>query len=159
MIKIGIISDSHHDLTAIDNAICLAPDVDCWIHAGDSISDTDYLSTVSQKQVFAVPGNIDWFYTKNSELLVNIADIKVFITHGHRYNVKFGSNLLLERAKQLQADLVIYGHSHIGKIETFDDITIANPGSIAQPRDGLAPSFMIAEIKQKNICLKRIFLK
>ena len=37
--KIGIISDSHNDLSAIDNAICLAPDVACWFHAGDSISD------------------------------------------------------------------------------------------------------------------------
>ena len=34
--KIGIMSDSHHDLSAIDDAICLADDVDCWLHAGDS---------------------------------------------------------------------------------------------------------------------------
>lgn len=62
--KIGIISDSHHDLPAIDNAICLAEDVDCWLHAGDSIDDASYLADVSKKPVYAVPGNIDWFSTK-----------------------------------------------------------------------------------------------
>lgn len=159
MIKIGVLSDSHHDLSAIDNAVCLAPDVDCWIHAGDSITDTDYLSTISQKQVFAVPGNIDWFYQKNKELLINIADIKVFITHGHNYNVKFGTDFLYERAVQLEANLVIYGHSHVGKVEKRNGITILNPGSIAQPRDGLAPSFMVVEIEQKEISIKRLYLK
>ena len=47
--KIGIMSDSHHDLSAIDDAICLADDVDCWLHAGDSIDDAGYLADVSKK--------------------------------------------------------------------------------------------------------------
>ena len=68
--KIGIMSDSHHDLSAIDDAICLADDVDCWLHAGDSIDDAGYLADVSKKPVYAVPGNIDWFSTKPKEILV-----------------------------------------------------------------------------------------
>ena len=63
-----IISDSHHDLSAIDDAICLADDVDCWLHAGDSIDDAGYLADVSKKPVYAVPGNIDWFSTKPKEI-------------------------------------------------------------------------------------------
>ena len=51
--KIGIMSDSHHDLSAIDDAICLADDVDCWLHAGDSIDDAGYLADVSKKPVYA----------------------------------------------------------------------------------------------------------
>ena len=75
--KIGIMSDSHHDLSAIDDAICLADGVDCWLHAGDSIDDAGYLADVSKKPVYAVPGNIDWFSTKPKEILIEIAG-KIF---------------------------------------------------------------------------------
>lgn len=157
--KIGIISDSHHDLNAIDNAICLAPNVDCWFHAGDSIDDASYLADVSKKQVFAVPGNIDWFSNKPQELLVDIADIKIFLTHGHKYNVKWTTKYLYEQANKFNADLVIYGHSHIGKHEEINGKIIINPGSISEPRDDLLPSFMIVTINNKNIDVERIFLK
>lgn len=157
--KIGIMSDSHHDLNAIDEAICLADDVDCWFHAGDSIEDAEYLENVSQKKVFAVPGNIDWFIDKPQELLVNIADKKIFLTHGHKYNVKWSTKSLYERACPLNADLIIYGHSHVGNEEHIDDKIIINPGSVSEPRDGLNPSFMIATIDQGKIEIERIFLK
>lgn len=157
--KIGVISDSHHDLNAIDDAICLAPDVDCWFHAGDSIDDTSYLSGVSQKPVFAVPGNIDWFSNKPSELLIDIADIKVFLTHGHKYNVKWTTKYLYERAVNLNADLVIYGHSHVGNHEIIQEKVIINPGSVSEPRDGLSPSFMIVDINNHKIEVNRLFLK
>lgn len=157
--KIGIISDSHHDLNAIDEAICLADDVDCWFHAGDSIEDADYLADVSKKSVYAVPGNIDWFVKAPQELLVNVADKKIFLTHGHKYGVKWTTKQLYERACQLNADLVIYGHSHVGNEEHIDDKIIVNPGSVAEPRDGLNPSFMIADINKGKITIKRIFLK
>lgn len=157
--KIGIISDSHHDLPAIDNAICLAEDVDCWLHAGDSIDDASYLADVSKKPVYAVPGNIDWFSTKPQEMLITIANKKFFLTHGHKYNVKWTTKYLYERACMLDADIIVYGHSHVGNEEHINNKIIINPGSISQPRDGLAPSFMIIEINNKKINIQRIFLK
>ena len=106
--KIGIMSDSHHDLSAIDDAICLADDVDCWLHAGDSIDDAGYLADVSKKPVYAVPGNIDWFSTKPKEILVEIAGKKIFLTHGHKYNVKWTTKYLYEQASKLGADIIVY---------------------------------------------------
>ena len=95
--KIGIMSDSHHDLSAIDDAICLADDVDCWLHAGDSIDDAGYLADVSKKPVYAVPGNIDWFSTKPKEILVELAGKKIFLTHGHKYNVNGQLNIYMNK--------------------------------------------------------------
>lgn len=157
--KIGIISDSHNDLSAIDNAICLAPDVACWFHAGDSISDAEYLMNVAQKQVFAVPGNIDWFSTAHKEVLVEIAGIKVLITHGHQYNVKSTRQYLYEHSLKTDANLIIYGHTHIGKQEIIEHKYLVNPGSVSEPRDGLKPSFMIADISPEEIKINRIFLE
>lgn len=157
--KIGIMSDSHHDLSAIDDAICLADDVDCWLHAGDSIDDAGYLADVSKKPVYAVPGNIDWFSTKPKEILVEIAGKKIFLTHGHKYNVKWTTKYLYEQASKLGADIIVYGHSHVGNEEHINDKVIINPGSVSEPRDGLDPSFMIIDINNEKINLQRIFFK
>ena len=131
--KIGIMSDSHHDLSAIDDAICLADDVDCWLHAGDSIEP--------------------------KEILVEIAGKKIFLTHGHKYNVKWTTKYLYEQASKLGADIIVYGHSHVGNEEHVNDKIIINPGSVSEPRDGLDPSFMIIDINNEKINLQRIFLK
>ena len=97
--KIGIMSDSHYDLDAIDNAICLADDVDCWLHAGDSIEDSKYLEKVSGKKVYGVIGNVDWTYEKPNDLLLKLADINIFLTHGHTYNVKTSLEELKDMAR------------------------------------------------------------
>lgn len=41
-----------------------------------------------------------------------------------------------EMIKDLNADFVIIGHSHIPFVRQVGDITIINPGSVGQPRDG-----------------------
>ena len=174
--KIGIISDSHHDLKSIDDAIFLAQDVDCWFHAGDSIDDAEYLQQVSDRVVYSVCGNIDWFSKKSRELLVKLGNINIFLTHGDAYNVKWGLKYLNERAESLKADVIIYGHSHVGAKNIIEKRLFLNPGSVSQPRDGLSPSFMIATIEKVNfadieeneeikinviedIALERVFLK
>ena len=37
-------------------------------------------------------------------------------------------------AQQQQADIVIFGHTHVPLIEKIDKITFINPGSISKPR-------------------------
>lgn len=157
--KIGIMSDSHYNLDAIDDAICLADDVDCWLHAGDSIEDSKYLEKVSSKKVYGVIGNVDWTYEKPNDLLLKLADINIFLTHGHTYNVKTSLEELSDMARCVNAHLIVYGHSHIGAQKTIDNRLFINPGSISEPRDGLLPSFMIATIKNKKIDIQRIFIK
>ncbi len=156
--KIGIISDSHHDLKSIDEAICLAEDINYWFHAGDSIEDAEYLEQVSGKKVYKVCGNIDWFSHSPQELLVKIENVRIFLTHGHKYQVKWTLDNLFERAVKLNADLIIYGHSHVGAKEIIKNRIFVNPGSISQPRDGMPPSFMKADINGSNINIERIFL-
>lgn len=157
--KLGIMSDSHYNLNAIDDAVCLADDVDCWFHAGDSIEDAKYLEKLSGKKVYAVTGNVDWTYEGPNNLLVSIAGINIFLTHGHAYNVKTSLDYLNEQIEDLNVDLIIYGHSHIGLQKTIGNRLFINPGSVSEPRDGLLPSFMIATVKNKQIDIKRIFIK
>ncbi len=155
---IGVMSDSHHDLNAIDDAVCAAGDVDCWFHAGDSIGDVEYLAKVSGKKVYAVPGNVDWFSDSPTSITVDLAGIRIFMTHGHRYAVKWSPDKLRQAAAAVNADLVIYGHSHVGAEAVIDGRTFINPGSVSEPRDGLAPSFMKITITNGKLTVNRIFL-
>lgn len=159
--KIGIISDSHHDLNSIDDALCIAEDVECWFHAGDSIEDAKYLEEVSGKKVYKVCGNIDWFVEGPNDLLVELTEynIKIFLTHGDRYRVKWNLDSLLQRAEELDADFIIYGHSHVGAKNILEGKVFLNPGSVSQPRDGKPPSFVVATLgNNKKISTERIFL-
>lgn len=157
--KIGIISDSHYNLKAIDNAICLAGEMDYWFHAGDSIDDAAYLESVTKKPVFKVVGNIDWCSPGPKEVLTEIAGKRIYMTHGHLFGVKMGLDTLSERAEQVMADVIIYGHSHVGLQKQIGDKLFLNPGSVTEPRDNLAPSFMIMQIENGEINVQRIFLK
>ncbi|WP_303996524.1 metallophosphoesterase [Megamonas hypermegale] len=157
--KLGIMSDSHYNLDAIDDAVCLADDVDVWFHAGDSIEDAQYLEKVSGKKVYAVAGNVDWTADGPDSILVDISGIRIFMTHGHAYNVKTGLEYLNEQAEDVNADLIIYGHSHVGLKKTIGNRLFVNPGSVSEPRDGLFPSFMTATIENGQIRIKRIFIK
>lgn len=157
--KLGIMSDSHYNWDAIDEAVCLADDVDIWFHAGDSIDDAQYLEKVSGKKVYAVTGNVDWTSDGPANILVDIAGISIFMTHGHTYNVKATLDYLNEQAENLNADFVIYGHSHVGLKKNICARLFVNPGSVSEPRDGLFPSFMTAIIENKQIHIERIFIK
>lgn len=63
--------------------------------------------------------------------------IRIFLTHGHIYNE--------EKLPKLKADLLIYGHTHLWKIEEKEEITICNTGSVTFPKNGNEPTFAICE--------------
>lgn len=52
----------------------------------------------------------------------------ITLTHGHLYNKDYLSNL--------DADIILTGHSHIANIEIINDKIFINPGSISKSRSG-----------------------
>ena len=63
---------------------------------------------------------------------------RIFALHGHTRQVKYGLQMLAEAAKEKQADLVLYGHTHMPKVDYIDGIYYLCPGSIRQGSYGLA---------------------
>ena len=61
-------------------------------------------------------------------------DKKIFITHGDLYGVKDGMTNIYYKGKEVEADIVLFGHSHIHQITEYDNIIFMNPGSISLPR-------------------------
>ncbi len=146
--KIGIVSDTHGSMEAVEKVVSLAPDVEMWLHAGDCTPDSGYLQTLVEVPVFAVAGNCDWPNDNMpDERVVEAGGHKIFLTHGHIYGVRYETDLLKQTAASRGADIAVCGHTHVALIEP-GEIFVLNPGSASRPRDEARPSFMKVLLEQ-----------
>ena len=131
MKKILLISDTHGYIDKV--IIKYAKQSDYVFHAGDigEIKVLDYLSEVSN--IKAVYGNIDSYevrsVTQENELF-EIEGFKILITHIAGKQPNYNSRVK-KIIKKESPGILIYGHSHILKIEndTKNNIICINPGA------------------------------
>lgn len=148
--KIGVISDTHRYVWVIENAIKKIGDVDVLVHLGDNVQDVKEIKKYYKGKIINVKGNCDFAVDVPSEKIEVIGDKRVFITHGHRYDVKYDLSRIRYKALEIKADIVLFGHTHVSQIAYEDGIWFVNPGSPAVPRDELY-SVAIIEIKDGKI--------
>ncbi len=151
--KALVFSDSHGYIKNMIKAIDHFKDeIDIIIHLGDYVDDVSELLYLYDIPIYNVAGNNDFTNIPNEKIL-NIENNKIFITHGHEYNVYFGADRIYYRLKEIGANIGLYGHSHTPFALADDDIIILNPGSISYPRRFPNPSFAILCIDE-NISYK-----
>jgi putative phosphoesterase len=132
--KILVISDTHgNHLTPIN--ILEETGAEMLIHLGDEINDALIMEKIVAIPVIKVPGNCDHRSTEPRELLQSISDSKFFITHGDLYKVKNGLHRLVEKAKELKASVVLFGHTHLPMIQKQDGVLLINPGTLMTGSD------------------------
>lgn len=147
--KIGIFSDAHGSMAAVEQVYALAPDCALWLYAGDVASDAHYLETLvgAGATIRFVPGNCDWPNANTPEtIVVEAAGHRLLLTHGHVYGVQYGTRFLVEAAAEANCDIAVYGHTHVVEYTPGTPITVLNPGSAARPRDGAFGSFMTVDL-------------
>ena len=145
MKKILIFSDTHGYTNPCIKIIQNTKDLYAVIHAGDCVSDAEDLQYIfPQIPIYNVRGNNDFYSRSPMNKLVTIDKIKIFITHGHEERVKYDLSLstLKSKAEKYDADLVVFGHTHIPKTEFHGKMTIINPGSVKFSR-----TYAVAEIE------------
>ncbi len=149
--KILVVSDSHGFEGNLRKVIERVEPIDMLIHLGDFESGEDRIKKMVNCDAHMVPGNNDYAPHLDRDKVVSIAGHRIFLTHGHKYGVYYGLYGLYDKAKENNCDVVLYGHTHIPKINYMDDITFVNPGSISLPRQNYTqPTFLIMEIDKKN---------
>lgn len=151
--RIGVISDSHGDRAGIIRALNHMSKVDVIFHLGDFAKDGEYIKSFHPANLYVVRGNCDFFADTSApvKIILEIGEKKIFATHGHRYRVKDGLNILYYKALETGADIVLYGHTHSSQIIKVDNRVIMNPGSVSRPRDAGNPTYGIIEITKGNI--------
>lgn len=133
--KIYVISDTHGMCSGIINELKTREKPDLILHLGDYVEDGEKIKEEIGVETLMVKGNGDYFHHNYREdEILKIKDKTIFLTHGHNYNVRYGENNLIYRAMELEADLVLYGHTHIPLFFEESGIKIMNPGSPSFPR-------------------------
>lgn len=151
--KIGIVSDSHGDLYMFDRVMSCLSDSDAIIHLGDHYEDIIKINEKYNKNIIYIAGNNDLDRDGSlSEKIITIENIKILLTHGHKYGVYYGLNKLFYRAKELDCSLVLYGHTHRQCYEEVENITFFNPGSTSYPRD-IGIGYGILDIDSKGFSI------
>ena len=125
-----IVSDTHGNWPVAAEAIRAEGSIDYLIFLGDYASDGRQLEKALQVPSFIVRGNCDTFSDELEEQLIELGEWRFFICHGHRYNVKQTLQPLYYRGLELQADFVLYGHTHQAVYEE-GEVTLINPGAVS----------------------------
>ena len=148
--RILILSDSHG--WALENLLMKAETMGPFgavFHAGDGCRDLDRFSGVLP-QIYQVSGNCD-FFPAAQELTFDLFGRRFLLCHGHRYSVKSTMSLLEDRAQDVKADCVVFGHTHSVYNETKNGILYLNPGAACDHR------FMILQIMADQTLYARTF--
>ena len=160
--KIALISDTHGYIDGVVKALKKVEGIESIIHLGDYVEDSVKIGEILDLPVTVVRGNCDAFSDKYKsypkEDILEINNFKIFLTHGDNYGIKMGIERLYYRAKELGANAVFFGHSHIPMSTRYDDILFLNPGSPSMPRGGAPKTFSIVEI-DKKISVKYVEVK
>ncbi|PAV27711.1 YfcE family phosphodiesterase [Virgibacillus profundi] len=141
MTKVLIISDSH-GLTEEFAHIKERHQLKYMIHCGDSeLGPDDPLLD----DFYKVGGNCDFDPRYPEEQLINIDGLRFFVTHGHLHHVKTNLMTISYRAKEENAQVICFGHTHIAGAEHVDKQLFINPGSIRMPRNRKEKTYAIME--------------
>lgn len=132
---IYVVGDTHGHVDGFLNKVEEIGRPDQVFFLGDYLEDLEKIKKVLGVEVVGVKGNGDLSNRdyRNEELL-EIKGYKIFLTHGHLYDVNFDISNLYYRGQELGADLVFFGHTHKPLKVEESGITILNPGSPSYPR-------------------------
>lgn len=144
--RIGIVGDTHGDLFSLRQAAAAADPVDLWLHTGDFCRDALQLAGISGRPVTAVAGNCDGRADAKPDEFIETGGFRIWLTHGHRQDVKHGLEDLLFWARRYEADIVVFGHTHQADVRCEGDLLLFNPGSAAIPRRGKHKSCGVLEL-------------
>lgn len=150
--RIIVISDTHGRFHALHDIVeRYKEEAACFIHLGDGEREIDDIRMLYPKlKFYAVRGNCDFSSQEPTLSELNIGGKRILYAHGHLHSVKSSLQPLIKTARNIDADILLYGHTHRGHVAYEDGLYIMNPGSPVQPRDSKA-SYGVIDITPGGI--------
>ena len=157
-----VISDTHGRGDRLA-AVLARTHADVLFFLGDGLRDLAGASGLPPT-VRTVRGNCDFFGGADAPetRIENFGNTRFFLTHGHRYGVKYSTQALISAAAAEEADVVLYGHTHmpytatlpagttVGGVRLIKPLLVLCPGSLGEPRGG-APGFATVTVRPNGI--------
>lgn len=139
--RLLVISDSHGNRQKLSELLAAAPPFDAIAFLGDGGSELSLLP--EDKPLYIVKGNCDIAGAAPLSLTFCADGKKVFLCHGHQYHVK--SDLLSLMYAAEDADIVLYGHTHIPSYEWRGKNLFLCPGAVNGNRLTRASGYALIE--------------
>lgn len=154
-----VFSDSHGNYDILEQIMERhKDDGDIFIHLGDGENEVELIRYVyNDKKIYFVSGNCDWGSDVPDYNIINFCGKTIFFTHGARFGVKNGIETLMAYARKSEADILLFGHTHISEVSYVEGIYVMNPGSCSKPRSG-NPSYGIIDITEAGIAMHTVEL-
>ena len=126
-----VFSDSHHDTNSMTYVIG-EENPDMVLHLGDNVRDALLLKGIFPEIKFEfVSGNCD-FEDVADKKIIEIENIRFFMTHGHEYHVKSDISNVVKKGLDEKADIILFGHTHRAYMQKESEAWVINPGSISK---------------------------
>lgn len=164
-LKIVVMSDSHGNAEAVRRIVQMHGDAELLIHLGDG--EREVSLTVEEFPMLIhklrfLKGNCDYGHMIEPTYQQLIQTLpygyRIFASHGDQFQVKYGTSRIIHEARQAQADILLYGHTHTRENRYEDGLYIINPGSIGCPRDGFPPSYAVISVTENGILVNLVNL-
>ena len=131
--KILVLSDSHSAMRFMRSCV-EAVKPQAIVHLGDHYDDGETLKELYPHiELHQVPGNCDryrcppWVHTR---LCYDVCGVRLFMTHGHKYDVKTTTAAMLVEARAMHAKAALYGHTHVAEVyQEENGMWVMNPGT------------------------------
>lgn len=135
---LGVLSDSHGDISSLEHAMGKIGQVDVWVFLGDGVGDLAAAEALAGgAPLYAVRGNCDGSFSNvPRERLLIWKNQRMLMCHGHEHYVKTGLLRLGLRGLELEADAVFYGHTHIADVSIYARTVLVCPGAVLHASKG-----------------------
>ena len=137
--KCLVFSDSHGSVMCMKEVLRMHRDAEVVFFLGDGISDVEQLAiSDSTRAWIVVRGNCDFRSVfMNSDVKkvekISLLGYNIILTHGDLYGAKGGVGGLVNLARQENADILLFGHTHSPHEEYINEYEkpfyLFNPGS------------------------------
>lgn len=132
--KIVVVSDSHSNLTVLNDIVMKNYDADVFYHLGDSELPEYLLNSYT-----CVRGNCDYNdFPRDRDCILE--GFKIHLEHGNSLNFAINSEQYI---KEKKCDIFLFGHTHKKYVNKIGSTYVFNPGSITRPRDSEIGTYLV----------------
>ena len=144
------------------NITCILGNHDCYLLNRISISEDLRLSYKLDKIESTISDkNTEWLSGLPAQRNFELDGLKWILCHGSPWDIEeyiYPDNSNFERFAELEADIVVMGHTHIPMVHRVEHVLLVNPGSCGQPRDyNPFASYAVVETETRDVEIRRVF--
>lgn len=155
--RLLLVSDTHGSAEALTAVVDqFGSCADALLFAGDGIGDVLYLCQRGRRNrvlreripgvIFMVAGNCD----RASHIplcgRIQVADVTLFLAHGHTHSVNVSDSVLVSQALQACCSIAVHGHTHVQRACVSSRVLIINPGSLEHARGSSHAGFALLHV-------------